>query len=211
MSGSVSIPPAPGLVLASASQARASLLRHAGVELRLFPSDVDEDALKARLVARGHGGGVIAQRLAEEKALDVSVGMKDALVLGGDQTLVLGEKIFSKAVDRLDAIQTLAMLSGREHSLHAAYAFAWRGRLVSSGVESATLRVRCLREDEIVEYVDAVGPDVYASVGCYQIEALGRGLFDAIDGDHSTILGLPLTPVLGFLRTWSAGRRKTSC
>ena len=211
MSGSVSLPRSSVFVLASASQARASLLHHAGVGLRLFPSDVDEDALKARLVERGHGGGVIARRLAEEKALDVSVRVNDALVIGGDQTLVQGARLFSKAVDRSDAIQTLATLSGREHALHSAYAFAWRGRLVSSGVESATLRLRSLDKDEIIQYVDAVGPTVYKSVGCYQIEALGRGLFAEIDGDHSTILGLPLTPVLGFLRAWSEGGRTVSC
>jgi septum formation protein len=125
------------LVLASASEARASLLRHAGVELRLCPSDVDEDPLKDRLAALGYGGRLVARRLAEEKALEVSARIKDALVLGGDQTLVLGSRLFSKAASRLEAYEALNALSGRDHTLHAAYAFARRGRLIASGLESA--------------------------------------------------------------------------
>jgi septum formation protein len=186
------------LVLASKSAIRRSMIESAGIPVEVRPADVDERALEAR-AGVGHPGEV-AQLLAREKARVVSALAGRRFVVGADQTLALGERRFTKPTDRLSARDQLRALAGRSHELHAAVAVARDGRVVFSHVDVARLTMRTLSERFLDFYLDAAGPAVMQSVGGYQIERLGVQLFDRIEGDHFTILGLPLFALLGFLR-----------
>ena len=178
------------LVLASNSAIRRSMLEAAGIPVDVSPADVDERAIEAR-AGVGHPGEV-AQLLAREKARVVSAR--------SDQTLALGERRFSKPADRAAARDQLRALAGRSHELHSAVAVARDGRVVFSHVDVARLTMRAISERFLDLYLDAAGTSVTASVGGYQIERLGVQLFERIEGDHFTILGLPLFALLGFLR-----------
>jgi septum formation protein len=189
--------PAP-LVLASRSAARCALLEAAGVPIELCPAELDERALEASAAAAGPIA--IAAMLAREKASLVAKSHPGRLVLGADQTLALGSKRFSKPADRLAARAQLQALRGRSHEMHAALAFVDDGAVVFEHVETARLIMRSFSDDFLDRYLDAMGDAVLTSVGCYQLEGLGVQLFDRIEGDYFTILGLPLLQALDFLR-----------
>jgi septum formation protein len=189
--------PAP-LVLASRSVARRALLEAAGVPIELCPADLDERALEA--AAEAADPIAIAAMLAREKASLVAKSHSGRLVLGADQTLALGSKRFSKPSDRPAARAQLQALRGRSHELHAALAFVHDGAVVFEHVETARLTMRQFSDDFLDRYLDAIGGAVLASVGCYQLEGLGVQLFERIEGDYFTILGMPLLPALDFLR-----------
>src|SRR5262249_54279327 len=145
--------------------------------------------------------GEVATLLAEAKALRVAMGLRDRWVLGADQTLSLGNETFSKPEGRKDASAQLKRLAGKTHELHSALALVDRGNLVWRSVTVARLTMRALSDAQIEKYLDEAGDKVTSSVGAYQFEGLGVHLFEAIDGDHFTILGLPLLPLLDFLRS----------
>lgn len=189
--------PAP-LVLASRSAARRALLEAAGIPIELHPADLDERTLEAETMA--HGPSASAALLAREKASVVAKSRPGRLVLGADQILALGPKRFSKPPDRLAARAQLKALRGRTHELHAGLAFVEDGAVVFAHVETARLTMRAFSDDFLDHYLDAMGDMVLASVGCYQLEGLGIQLFERIDGDYFTILGLPLLQALDFLR-----------
>ena len=189
--------PAP-LVLASRSAARRALLEAAGIPIELCPADLDERALEAAAAAADPSA--IASMLAREKASLVGKSHPGRLVLGADQTLALGSKRFSKPSDRLAARAQLQALRGRSHELYAALAFVDDGAVVFEHVETARLTMRPFSDDFLDRYLDAKGDAVLASVGCYQLEGLGVQLFERIEGDYFTILGLPLLQALDFLR-----------
>jgi len=189
--------PAP-LVLASRSSARRAMLAAAGIPVELTIADIDERAVEARAGALGASEAAVL--LAREKARAVAAQIGGRFVVGADQTLVLGERRFSKPVDRAAAREQLRALSGRTHELHSAVAVARDGRVVFSHVDAARLTMRSLSEKFLDVYLDAMGPDASASVGAYQLEKLGVHLFERIEGDHFTILGLPLLALLAFLR-----------
>src|SRR5262249_40002131 len=138
--------------------------------------------------------------LAREKARAGGARIKGRFVVGADQTLALGRARFTKPVDRETAREQLRALAGRTHQLHSAVALARDGRVVFSHVDTAKLTMRALSERFLDAYLDAAGPAVTASVGGYQLEGLGSHLFERIEGDYFTILGLPLFALLGFLR-----------
>jgi septum formation protein len=188
------------LVLASASPARASLLSAAGLAFTVAPSALDERSVEATLAAEGADPGRIALRLAEEKARAVSGHQPDAIVVGADQTLSIGGERFHKPGSREAAGRQIRALSGRTHCLHAAVACARDGGVVFHHLAVARLTLRALTDAEIARYLDRAGEAVQNSVGAYQVEGLGIRLFERIEGDHSTILGLPLLPLLAFLR-----------
>jgi septum formation protein len=188
--------PAP-LVLASRSAARRALLEAAGIPTELCPADLPERMLEAKAAA---DPPAIATMLAREKASLVAKLHPGRLVLGADQTLALGSKRFSKPADRLAARAQLQALRGRSHELHAALAFVDDGTVVFEHVESARLAMRPFSDEFLDRYLDAMGDAALASVGCYQLEGLGVQLFERIDGDYFTILGLPLLQALDFLR-----------
>jgi septum formation protein len=186
------------LVLASQSRARQALLQNAGLPFEAVPADIDERAVQQ---ASGlTSPGEIAARLAEEKAAVVSSRLPGRLVLGADQTLALGERSFHKPADRAQAIAQLRSLSGRRHELHSAIALVRNGQTVFADVSVARMTMRQLNDTEIEGYLNEAGEAATASVGAYQLEGLGVHLFSGIHGDHFTILGLPLVPLLEFLR-----------
>jgi septum formation protein len=186
------------LILASQSRARQMLLGNAGLAFEAVPADIDERALqqKSGLLKPGE----IAALLAQEKALFVSTKMPDRYVVGADQTLSLDQRLFSKPAGRAQAADQLRALAGNTHELHSALAVARDGKILLSEVSIARMTMRQLSGDEIRAYLDTAGEAVTTSVGAYQLEGLGVHLFDRVEGDHFTILGLPLLPLLAFLR-----------
>jgi septum formation protein len=186
------------LVLASQSRARQMLLGNAGLAFEAVPAAIDERTIqqKSGLLKPGE----IAALLAQEKALFVSSTMPDRYVVGADQTLALGQRLFSKPAGRAQAADQLRALAGNTHELHSALAVARDGKILLSEVSIARMTMRQLSGDEIGTYLDTAGEAVTTSVGAYQLEGLGVHLFDRIEGDHFTILGLPLLPLLAFLR-----------
>ena len=186
------------LILASQSRARQMLLGNAGISFEAVPADIDE-----RAVQKNSGltsPGEIAELLAREKALLVSSKNPGRHVIGADQTLALGQRLFSKPSGRAQAAEQLRLLSGNSHELHSAVAVARDGKIVFADVSIATMTMRALGDSEISAYLDAAGEAVTTSVGAYQLEGLGVHLFERIAGDHFTVLGLPLLLLLKFLR-----------
>jgi septum formation protein len=186
------------LLLASTSATRRMLLESAGLTIETEAPAIDERAVEAAAV--GSGLGDIARRLAGEKALAVSRRRPDRIVIGADQTLACDGTLFHKPAGRADARAQLAALSGRTHVLSAAFAIAERGALVREDIAEARMTMRRLSPDAIGLYLDLAGDAPLRSVGAYQVEGLGIHLFERIEGDHSTILGLPLLPLLASLR-----------
>ncbi|WP_426530539.1 Maf family nucleotide pyrophosphatase [Bradyrhizobium sp. McL0615] len=186
------------LILASQSPARKMLLANAGISFEAVPADIDERAIqqKSGLLQPGE----IAALLAQEKALFVSTKMPDRYVVGADQTLALGQRLFSKPGGRAQAAEQLRALAGNIHELHSAVSVARGGKILFSEVSIARMTMRQLSGEEIRTYLDAAGDAVTTSVGAYQLEGLGVHLFERIEGDHFTILGLPLLPLLAYLR-----------
>ncbi len=187
------------LILASQSRARQALLANAGIGFEAVTAEIDERAVQQ---ASGLSApGEIASLLAREKALSVSARQPGKFVIGADQTLALGERLFSKPAGRAQAAGQLRALAGQRHELHSAVAVARDGKILFEAVAIAGMTMRRLGEAEIDAYLDAAGGAVTSSVGAYQLEGLGVHLFERIDGDHFTILGLPLLPLLAFLRS----------
>jgi len=186
------------LILASQSHARKMLLTNAGISFEAVPADIDE-----RLVQKNSGlsaPGEIAGLLAREKASFVSSNNPGRYVVGADQTLALGNHLFSKPAGRAQAADQLRLLAGQTHELHSAVAVARDGQMLFSEVSIARMTMRQLSGEAIRTYLDTAGDAVTTSVGAYQLEGLGVHLFERIEGDHFTILGLPLLPLLAFLR-----------
>jgi septum formation protein len=186
------------LVLASKSAVRRALIEAAGIPLEVAPADIDERAVEARAAVGGAADAAVL--LAREKARVGAAGARGRLVVGADQTLALGNTRFTKPLDRAAARDQLRQLSGRTHELHSAVALARDGRVIFSHVETARLTMRALSERFLDAYLDAAGATVTASVGGYQLEGLGSHLFERIEGDYFTVLGLPLFALLGVLR-----------
>jgi septum formation protein len=186
------------LVLASRSVARRTLLEAAGIPLQLHPADLDERSLEADAVSPEPSA--VAALLARKKASFVATSRPGRLVLGADQTLALGDKRFSKPADRAAARAQLVALCGRTHELHSAIAFVQDSTVLFEHVETARLTMRPFSERFLDLYLDNVGNAASASVGAYQIEGPGIQLFERVDGDYFTILGLPLLQALDFLR-----------
>ena len=186
------------LVLASKSTARRALLEAAGIPVEIEPASIDERAVEAR--AGLADAAKAAALLAREKARAVAQKHPDRLVLGADQTLALGPRRFSKAPDRAGAREQLAALRGKTHTLHSAVAVVQAGTVIFEHVDAAHLTMRAFSDGFLDSYLDAVGDAAMASVGGYQLEGAGVQLFERVEGDHSTILGLPLLPLLDWLR-----------
>jgi septum formation protein len=188
------------VVLASKSASRAAILAGAGVPFEAVGSGVDETAAKARLLAEGAGPLKVAEALAEAKALAVSAMRPDALVIGADQTLDLGGALRDKAETLAEARERLTELRGRDHALRSAVVVAKGGAVVWRLTESPHLSVRDFSDGFLDGYLARNGEGLLGSVGCYQLEGEGAQLFDRIEGDYFAILGLPLVPLLEFLR-----------
>jgi nucleoside triphosphate pyrophosphatase len=191
----------PQIILASASEARQRLLAIAGIAARAIPSGIDEGELKARK-SEVHGGSEeLAVHLAEAKALAVSAIHGEDLVLGADQILLLQDVFFDKPRSMAEARAQLLKLRGTTHRLVTAVAAARRGRVLWFHCDSAKLSMRHFSEAFLENYLAAMGDELLSTVGAYKIEGPGIQLFDRIEGDYFTILGLPLLPLLSFLRS----------
>ena len=188
------------LILASASPSRARILHGAAVAFDVVPAHIDEDALKANLVAQNRKPYEIGLALAEAKATYVSAIHRDAVVLGADQILQFGDDVISKCSDMAAARKLLLKLRGKTHRLISALVLAQAGKARWSHSETATLKMRVFSEDFLDAYLAAEGDDLLSGVGCYRLETRGVQLFDSIEGDYFCILGLPLVPLLAELR-----------
>jgi septum formation protein len=186
------------LILASQSRARKMLLASSGLRFEAMPADIDERGLQ--LDSKLSAPAEIAGLLAREKAHWVSVRRGGHYVIGADQTLALGDRLFNKPDERAAAAEQLLALSGQTHELHSAIAVVLDGKIMFETVSVARMTMRRLSGDDIRIYLDEAGEAVTTSVGAYQLEGLGVHLFERIEGDHFTILGLPLLPLLAFLR-----------
>jgi nucleoside triphosphate pyrophosphatase len=186
------------LILASQSSARKMLLANAGLEFKAVAADIDERGIQSASALSNPRE--IALLLAREKAKSVSAGTPGSYVIGADQTLALGNRLFNKPAGRAQALAQLRDLAGSSHELNSAVAVARDGQIVFEDVSIARMTMRELSDDKLSAYLDAAGDAVTTSVGAYQLEGLGIHLFERIEGDHFTILGLPLLPLLAFLR-----------
>ena len=184
------------LILASKSAARRAMLENAGVPFVVQVADVDEDALKTP----GVDPAELAVELARAKALAVSRHDPEAWVLGADQTLAFDGGLISKAPTLAAARARLSAMRGRSHSLHSGAALAHKGQVVWSGLDTAEMKVRAFSDAFLDAYLAAEGEGLLACVGSYRLEGMGAQLFDAVQGDYFTVLGLPLWPVLTELR-----------
>jgi septum formation protein len=189
------------LILASQSTGRRALLTQAGISHQAMTALCDEETEKAKLKAAGVDARALALGLAEAKARSVSLERPGDFILGCDQTLALDDGVmFDKAPSLAALAEQLATLSGRTHSLFAAMAVVRDGAVIWNHVEEAQLTMRPLSHDFITDYLHQEGEGLLSGVGGYRIEGRGIQLFERVDGNHFTIIGLPLLPLLAFLR-----------
>lgn len=188
------------LVLASASPFRRALLENAGLVFEAQAAQVDERALEEPLEAAGASPVDVALALAEAKARDVARHFGGALVIGSDQTMSLGQRVYHKPKDMAEAAEHLLSLSGKTHRLNSAIVLIRDGDVLWRHVTTAHMTVRPLSPDFVARHLERVGEKALASVGAYQLEGEGIQLFERIEGDYFTILGLPMLPLLSKLR-----------
>ncbi|WP_428153371.1 Maf family protein [Brevundimonas sp.] len=186
------------LILVSKSAARRAMLENAGVAFEVRVANVDEDAIKA--VSGDLDAAALAVRLAEAKALAVSRDDETVWVLGSDQTLAFDDGLVSKAKSLDAARSRLKSMRGKSHQLHSGAALATKGQIVWSGVDTVEMRMRDFSDAFLDAYLAAEGEALLSCVGSYRLEGVGSQLFEAVDGDYFTVLGLPLWPVLAELR-----------
>jgi septum formation protein len=186
------------LVLASKSDIRGKILAAAGLRFGIRPAQIDERAVEA--AANVGDAQAVARVLARAKAEAVAATMPGHVVLGADQTMELGTRRFTKPVDRESAAEQLLALRGQMHELHAALALVRDGEVLFEYGDTAQLTMRNFSDRFLDDYLDMVGEAALASVGGYQLEGIGIHLFERVEGDYFTILGLPLLPLLAFMR-----------
>jgi septum formation protein len=191
------------IVLASKSAARRAVLEGAGVPFEVAVAGVDEEAVKASLLAEGVSPREVADALAELKAIRVSRA-KDGFVVGSDQTLEFEGRLYDKAPTIEAARERLKLLRGKPHKLHSAVVVAKDGAPIWRVLDTATLTMRDFSDDFLEAYLAAEGPEALGSVGCYRLEGPGAQLFSRVEGDYFAILGLPLLGLLDFLRQHGA-------
>jgi septum formation protein len=189
-----------GIILASASQSRRKLLGAAGIAFDIVPAGVDEAAMKRSHATSGAGFDHLARQLAIAKALAVAARNPGSLVIGADQLLTCESEAFDKPEDIAAARRQLLRLHGRTHRLETAIACARGNDVLWSHVEAPQLTMRAFSPDHLEAYIAAEGNALTESVGGYRLEGLGIQLFESVTGDYFAILGLPLLPLLGFLR-----------
>jgi septum formation protein len=188
------------LILASASISRAHMLKAAGVAIEIRPAHIDEDSAKDSLLGEGADPAGIAGALAEMKALRVSASAGEGLVLGADQVLDFDGELVSKMPDLPAARTLLRRLSGKRHALISAAALARGGSIIWHHTDRVRLQMRVLSDAFLDDYMAHEGEALLAGVGCYRLEGRGAQLFERVEGDYFSVLGLPLLPLLAQLR-----------
>ncbi|MBB4291581.1 septum formation protein [Rhizobium leguminosarum] len=194
----------PKLILASSSPFRRMLMENAGLSFEAHAANIDERAVEAPLENAGATPDAVALVLAKAKAEDVGSRFPDSLVIGSDQTMSLGDRVFHKPKDMVDAANHLQALSGTTHRLNSAVAIVSNGVVLWQHLAHAELTMRPLTADFIARHLARVGDRALSSVGAYQLEGEGIQLFEKIEGDYFTILGLPMLPLLKKLRDLGA-------
>lgn len=192
------------LILASQSPFRRALMENAGLAFKAIAAEIDERAIEAELERLSPSPSDVALHLAEAKAMAVGATNPDCLVIGSDQTLSLGDRVFHKPADLADAKAHLTALSGKTHALNSSVVIVADGEVKWRHVSTAQLTMRPLSEAFMDRHLARVGDRVLGSVGAYQLEGEGIQLFEAIDGDYFTIIGLPMLPLLAQLRAMGA-------
>lgn len=188
------------LVLASGSTARRDMLQAAGIPVETIPSGIDERAVETPLLAEGAPPAAVASALAFAKALAVGTHLPGRVVLGSDQLLTCDGETLHKAADLPEAAARLTHLSGKTHELQSAFVLMRNGEVLAEGSTTALLRVRPLTPSFIAAYLASLDESTLASVGAYRMEEIGAQLFESVEGDHFTIMGMPLFLVLAALR-----------
>ena len=196
----------PRIVLASGSQSRREILTAAGVPFDIVPADVDERVLRDAALADDPAMSppAIAVMLAVAKAAEVAARHPDAIVIGADQMLALGDRLFEKPRDMAEARAHLTAMRGRTHQLHGGLCVRAPNAPAWTATDTAHMTMRAFSDAFLGAYLTAAGPAILQSVGAYQLEGLGLQLFERIEGDYFTILGLPLMPLLAHLRSLGA-------
>lgn len=189
-------------ILASGSVVRQRMLRNAGFEFEICSADIDERSIQKNLEQDNRSTEEIALALGIEKARFVAEKFPDKYVIGSDQMLVFENQILNKSVSLAEAKDKLLKLSGQTHQLISAAAIVKNDELIWSHVDKANLVMRDLSEQDIDDYLDKAGHEVLTSVGAYKLEEYGSWLFEKVEGDFFTILGFPLLPFLGFVKTY---------
>ena len=190
----------PALILASKSTVRAELLKAVGLTFNVVVSGVDEDKIKEEFLFNNYEQ--LAHKLAHEKAKKVSLDYFDALIIGADQILVCENRLFNQPKDLNDAKENLKFLRGKSHCLISAVSLFQNGQEIWHCSKTAHLYMRSFTDDFLTGYLSHEGDNILGSVGCYRLEGLGLQLFEKIDGDYFTILGLPMLDLLSALRTF---------
>ncbi len=185
------------LILASGSAARQKLLRQAGYDFDICPADIDEE--RVRKTHADKSLKEIALILAQEKASHVSAQNPEALVIGSDQICTLENEILSKAKNQEEAFEKLCKLSGQTHQLHTAVSLYENQKEIWSHCDSVSLRMKLLTQDQIQTYMDHAGDALKQCAGAYALEEVGVRLFEKVDGDYFSVLGLPLLPLIAAL------------
>ncbi len=192
------------IILASSSETRRRLLRGAGIAYECAAADLDEGAMLQECESHGFSANEAAQTLAAAKAKKIAALNPDALVIGCDQILHCQDLWFSKPKDRASAEKDLRFLRGKQHFLASAVVVAKQDTVLWRHTETAAMHMRDFSDAFLQDYMEKMGDAVLLSVGCYQLEGIGAQLFDKIAGDYFSILGLPLVPLLGALRSLDA-------
>ncbi|WP_404423567.1 Maf family protein [Thalassospira australica] len=188
------------LILASSSKARYSMLKNAGVACEAIASMIDEDGYKQSMKAEGASAAEAAETLAEMKALRMYRQQPDGIVIAADQMLECNGIWFDKPRDRDNTRAQLRALRGKTHQLVSAAVIYKEGSRIWGTIDTAHLTVRNFTDEWLENYLDTVGDEIYNCVGGYQLEGIGAQLFTEVRGDYFTVLGLPLLPLIGFLR-----------
>ncbi len=188
------------LILASSSKARHSMLTNAGVACEAIASMIDEDGYKQSMKAEGASAAEAAETLAEMKALRMYRQQPDGIVIAADQMLECNGIWFDKPRDRDNTRAQLRALRGKTHQLISAAVIYKEGSRIWGTIDTAHLTVRNFTDEWLEDYLDATGEEIYNCVGGYQLEGIGAQLFTEVRGDYFTVLGLPLLPLIGFLR-----------
>lgn len=192
--------PPPDLILASQSHGRKTMLQNVGLEFLSMPADLEEEEIVAQMLQQNESPDSIAKSLACKKAEHISQQKPGALVIGSDQILDCNGAILSKAETPEEAKEKLQSLSGQSHKLISAAAIACDGEILWCDVDEATLSMRALSDADLNAYCERAGEALTRSVGAYEIESHGAWLFDRIEGDYFTIMGMPLLKLLQYLK-----------